>query len=640
MRQLIQDLQYALRMLAKNPAFTLAVVLMLALGIGVNASVFSFIDFMLLQPLPVPEANRIVVVSRGDTTLFSHPDYSDYRNRTRAFTALAASTPTEASFDLEGQSEAITAEAVSASYQDVMRVPLVRGQWFTDEDQPVAVISYGAWQRRFHGDSKVLGKQVRCLAHWYTVVGVAPPDYTGIFAPMKTDLWVPRRYWVSQTPRLAAQAKDRSAHEVMIFGRLQPGVTATRAAANLNAVDLQIRNDNRAAAKPNTPLTVSTVHGAADSGNRKESIPVAVLLMAVVALVLMVACVNIGNLLLARGAARQRELAIRVAMGASRLCILRQLMTENAVLALAGAAGGLVLGAWTNRLLESLTPSLVIGTSFELRTSSRAIIFVLAVTFLATLLFGLLPAWHSTRTDVFPMLKGESGLRRRFRLVLLLSAGLLLRSTLRLQGTDPGFAVNNRLYAFTYVSPPEFTPETGLKFYAKTLDDLRALPGVRNVALTHFLPFLDEGSDCVSDGRLTPFEATLGTIDSGYFTTMKIPLLAGRDFSPLDISGSPPVVIVNQSLADRLWPGRRAVGQHLRIGCRQPSTAEVVGIARDSKTRSPVGAGSSAFLSPVFPKLYWPSHSRCGDDFQSNCHGRDSTQDAAAGEQKRTDLSN
>src|SRR5438552_3742417 len=197
------------------------------------------------------------------------------------------------------------------------------------------------------------------------------------------------------------------------------------------------------------------------------------------------------------------------------------------------------------------------------------------------------------------MLKCESGLRRRFRLrdaslagqiaislVLLLSAGLLLRSTLRLQGTDPGFAVNNRLYAFTYVSPPEFTPETGLKFYAKTLDDLRALPGVRNVALRHFLPFLDEGSDCVSDGRLTPFEATLGTIDSGYFTTMKIPLLAGRDFSPLDISGSPPVVIVNQSLADRLWPGRRAVGQHLRIGCRQPSTAEVVGIARDSKTRS------------------------------------------------------
>ena len=181
-----------------------------------------------------------------------------------------------------------------------------------------------------------------------------------------------------------------------------------------------------------------------------------------------------------------------------------------------------MLGAWTNRLLESLRPSLVIGTSFELRTSSRAIIFVLAVTFLATLLFGLLPAWHSTRTDVFPMLKGESGLRSRFRLrgaslagqiavslVLLLSAGLLLRSVRRLQVTDPGFAVGNRLYAWTYISPPEFTRETGPKFYANTLNDLRALPGVRRAALTHFLPLLDEGSECVSGSHLDSFEATL-----------------------------------------------------------------------------------------------------------------------------------
>jgi len=209
------------------------------------------------------------------------------------------------------------------------------------------------------------------------------------------------------------------------------------------------------------------------------------------------------------------------------------------------------------------------------------------------------------------MLKGESGLRSRFRLrgaslagqiavslVLLLSAGLLLRSVRRLQVTDPGFAVGNRLYAWTYISPPEFTRETGPKFYAKTLNDLRALPGVRSAALTHFLPLLDEGSECVSGSHLDSFEATLGTIDSGYLRTMKISLLAGRDFSPPDTSVSPRVVIVNESLADRLWPGRSAVGQFLRVGCRQPATAEVVGIVRDSKTRSLSEAPHPHFYRP------------------------------------------
>jgi hypothetical protein len=278
MGTLFQDLKFGLRMLAKNPGFTAVAVLTLALGIGVNASVFSYLDFMLLRPLSLPGANRVVEVTRGATTFFSYPDYADYRDRSQAFAALAAVTPTEATFDLEGRSEAITAEAVSASYEDVMRAPLVLGRWFTDEDQPVAVISYNAWQRRFHADPNVLGKAVRSTAQWYTVIGVAPAEFTGLLAPMKTDLWVPLRYWSRQIPRITAEMNDRSAHRVMIFGLLGAGVTPVQAAANLGEIDVQIRKETPARGEFLTPLAVTTVHGAPNLDSRKESIPVIALL--------------------------------------------------------------------------------------------------------------------------------------------------------------------------------------------------------------------------------------------------------------------------------------------------------------------------------------------------------------------------
>jgi putative ABC transport system permease protein len=331
----------------------------------------------------------------------------------------------------------------------------------------------------------------------------------------------------------------------------------------------------------------------------------------VVALVLLIACVNVGNLVLARGATRQRELSIRTALGASRLSLMRQLMVESFLLALAGGFGGLVVGAWTNRLLERLVPSLLLGMSLQLRVDARVMAFTLSVTLLATLLFGLLPAWHSARNEVFTALKGEAGLRQRFRLrhaslagqvaislILLLAAGLFLRSILRLQATNPGFAIENRLYAWTYISPPEFTPETGRRFYAKTLEDLRAIPGVRSAALAHFLPLLDEGSDCVSDGVAPQLDATRGTIDTGYLATMKIPLLEGRDFSATDGPKSPPVVIVNETLAHRLWPQGGALGQRLAIGCHEPTSAQVVGMARDSKVRSLSEAPHPHFYRP------------------------------------------
>jgi predicted permease len=587
----------------------------LALGIGTNASVFSFFDVVALRPLAAPAANQVAVVHRGESTRFSYPNYLAYRNGNQVFTALAATFPTEATLGFEGRSDVITAEAVSANYQSVMRVPLTLGRWFSNEDEPEAVISYRVWVTRFHSDPKVLGTQVRSISEWYTVVGVAPPDFTGVVAPRPTDLWVPLRYWARPFPAIVKRLHDRMNKTVMMFGRLRNHVTPRQAGANLSAIEAQIRNQDSAVQI--APLTVTVVHGTPDIGNRKLLLPFIALFAAVAILVLLIACANIGNLLLARGAARQRELAVRVALGAGRLRIVRQLMTESLLLAIMGGLGGLVLGAWTNGILETLRPALPIRVSLRLSMDTRVVVFTLAVTLMTMLLFGLLPAWHSTRADPYANLKGRANLYHHSRLrqvslvaqvaislLLLLCAGLFLRTIVHLRSVNPGFAVKDRLYAWTFVSPPEFTRKTGPLFYRRAVEDLRALSGVESVGLTHFLPLVfDEGSDCISSGASPVLHAARGTIGPGYLKTMEIPLLQGRDFSVTDTADGPPVVIVNETLAQRFWPRQSAVGHSILIGCKKPETAEVVGVARDSRVLS-LSEGPVPYFYQPFSQHY------------------------------------
>jgi putative ABC transport system permease protein len=596
--ELAQDLRHGLRQLRRNPGFTVVAVLTLALGIGVNTSVFSFLDAVALRSLTVPRANRVVVVRRGDATRFSYPHYVNYRDGNHSFTALAATFPTEATLDFEGQSEPITAEAVSANYETVMRIPLFLGHWFTNEDEPEAVISYRAWMTRFHSDPKVLGKQVRSISEWYTVVGVAPRDFTGVFAPDPTELWVPLRYWAKPFPGIVRRFHDPSNPTVMIFGRLGNGVSAEQATANLRAIDTQIPEPN--SETRSTPLTATIVQGAPDTGNRNQLMPIIWLFAGVALLVLLIACANIGNLILARGSARQREIAIRVALGAGRLRVVRQLMTETFLLALMGGAGGLTLATWTDHFLESLSPAMLIRVSLRLSIDARIVGFTLLLTLLTMFLLGLLPAWHTSRSDVYAALKGDNIPPRQFQLrqvslvaqvaiclLLLVCAGLFVRSIVRLRDVNPGFAVKNRLYAWTFISPPDFTRKTGPQFYKRAVERLRYLPGVRNAGLVHFLPLVfDDGSDCVSSGGAAILHVTHGTIGPGYLKTMEIPLLDGRDFSAEDGPGSPSVVIANETLASRFWPHQNAVGRRILIGCKKPETAEVVGVTRDSKVLS------------------------------------------------------
>ena len=617
---LLRDLRYGARILRNSPGFTFLAVLCLSLGIGVNTSIFTVLDFALLRPLPVNEPDRMTILSRAGNPLIPYPDYLNYRDRSQAFTDLAASLPTESSLEANDETHLAAAEAVSGNYSQTMKVSTALGRWFTDENEPVAVLSYAAWRRFFSGDPGIVGKRVRSESQSYTVIGVAPPTFTGIYTPIETEIWVPLSVWANQYPDARAHLLDR-AHpwpRVMVFGRLRAEVRPLVAAASLNSVDAPARPENpRTSESATAPLMLEIIHGAPSPVTRRGAVPFMTLLLLVVGIVLLIACVNVGNLLLARGVARERELSMRTALGASPARLLRQLLIETLLLSLLGTLGGLLLGDWSNRLLNVLFASLPVEAQvalhMDLSVNSRVFTFALALSFVCTLFCGLFPAWGAVHRDVYPVLKGGSAPKQRTRLrhvsqvaqvalslILLLCSGLFLHSIYRMRATDPGFAVRNHLYMLTFVSAPEFTPATGLEFYAQTLAHLRSLPGVRSAALTRFLPLTATGqeTDCVSTDGSSPFTATLGVISPGFLSTMQIPLLRGRDFNAGDTSASPAVVLVSQNLARRLWPNGSAVGQHLRFGCVDKMNAEVLGVVRDTNIRALGEAAQPHFYRP------------------------------------------
>ncbi|HUI57974.1 MAG TPA: ABC transporter permease [Bryobacteraceae bacterium] len=496
----MHDFALVIRLLRKSPSFTLLALLCLALGIGVNTSIFSLLDSIYLRPLPVGNADRVAVLSRGASPLFPYSEYRALRDRNQSLEGLAISQPEESDLSFEGNAMLIGAEPVSANYAAVLGARTGMGRWFTREDEPLAVISYHVWQQLFHGDPGVLGKTIRSESHSYTVVGVAPPEFAGIYAPLRIDLWVPFRYWAGN------QADN---HRGMVLACLKRGVGVSQAAAELNAAATLIHRENPEMAKDaRAPLLLELVRGIPNPVGRRQAMPVVVLLMAVVALVLFIACMNVGNLLVARGMGRQREIAVRLALGAGRARVLRQLMTENLTLGILGGAAGVLVGYATNRLLVAALPMLPFGEAFriDLPLDCRVLFYTGSVALLTALLFGLLPALQSSRSDLAAVLKGANiaGGRLRLRLAmitgqialslaLLLTAGLFARLIVRFHNLDPGFASGNRLYAPAFVPAPRFTPASGRIFYDQTLARLRALPGVRSASLTTRLPLYAAG---------------------------------------------------------------------------------------------------------------------------------------------------
>lgn len=611
-QDLRSDLRYALRQIKRSPGFAITAIVCLGLGIGANTAIFSGLNSVLFRGLPVADPDRLLVLTRGGNTSFSYPDAQDFQSRARSVSALTASLPMESDLDIDGVSEFIAAEVVAPNYGEVIGVTPVAGRWFANETEPSAVISYAVWQKRFRGNADVIGKTVRSEAQSYTIVGVAPRAFTGIFSPYRTDLWVP----VRTRPRLTTLLNDRSRGMVMIFARLAATTTPSQVSAELNSIATQLAVEHGASTELQSPIVAERVRGIPNAGGRRLVGMSASMLMIVVTVVLLIACVNVGNLLLVRGSVRRRELAVRQALGASKSRLTRQLLAESFVLAIGGGATGLALAFWTTKILQSVMPAAQSTFPIELDLSidARVIGFATALSFATTLMCGLMPAWRGAHTTGVAGFSGEIGgsvKRRRpvgliaqvvLSFVLLLVAGSVIETVRRLQATDPGFAINGRLYAYIY-APSAPSPDAGRQLYADVIDRLRALPGILSASQTSVLPLMPSGSDCVAVAGGSQLRASTNDVDLGYFKTMGIGLIAGRDFSTVDLPREASTIVVTDSLAKRLWTNASPIGEQMLIGCDKPQASTVIGVVRDSAVRSVGESPQPRFYRP-FARQY------------------------------------
>ncbi len=608
-----RDLRQSFRQFRRSPGFTVLAVSCLGLAIGVNTSIFGVLNSVLLRPMPVAQPDRLIVVSRGDEAGFSYAVYRDFRDRSRTLSGLTVSFPMESDLDIDGDGTFVAAEVVSGDYGKVVGAQMARGRWFTNDTDPVAVISHAAWQRHFNLSPDILGRTVRSESQSYTVIGVTAPEFNGTFSPLRTDLWVP----IHTRPWIAASLEERATSRFMLFGRLRDDITPAQASLELNAIDAQLRTEGAAPSEVTPPIIVDQVRGIANLGNRRRAQVTAVFLTVIVALVLLIACVNVGNLLLVRGAVRQREFALRRALGASRVRVLQQLLTESLMLAVAGGVCGVVLARWSNALLERSLPLLqgIFPIQMNFDIDWRVITFATLVSLATTVLCGLTPAWRASRTDGLVAFKGEivvGGPRRRpiglvaqvvMSFVLMLVAATFVQALVRMQTADPGFAVTGRLYAYAYISTPEMSLATRRQILSRAIDELRALPGVRTAAVSDSLPLMPTASNCAARADGPPISITSWSVDPGYFGTMGISLVAGRDFAPSDNPSDAPVVIVNERLASGLWPNRSPIGERVQIGCKDTEPAMVVGVVRNSSIRS-LGENPQPHLYYPFPQRY------------------------------------
>lgn len=607
-----QDFHYALRVLRRNPGYALTAMVCLALGIGVNATVFTMVNELFWQTLPLPQADRLAMIGRtGEEMTCSYRDYIEFERRTaepagRLFSGLAAFDGMATSLDSEGVSQIVMAQAVTANFADTLRLPAQVGRWFSPEDDrpgsdPVAVLSDGAWTRRFGRKMSAIGQRVRIESQWYRVIGVAPPSFLGVSPPHAAEIWIP---FTSQpyVRELLTNAGERERPKVQLIGRLAAGVTLRAAEAELTSVDAQIRREFPRKDASNGKLTAAVAAGASMPAAREVAATIATLLLSVTGVVLLIACVNVANLLLSRSAVRRHEMAVRQALGAGRWRLVRQTLAEGLVLAAGGALLGLVVGVWANRLLARSLPALphVGKVNLDLTVNWRVAAFAAAAALVSALLFSLAPAIEHARPNLTLSLQSEARGWRRMRqrdvyvvaqvalsLCLLIAATLLVRALEHARSIEPGFAMDHRLAARIYVSEPEYTPETGKLFFARLLERVRSTPGVQSAAISYGTPLNFGDSTCSAVDRAErPRRTGSDIVTPGYFQTIAIPMVRGRAFDVTDRLESPAVVVVNETLARRYWPDDNPIGKTVWLGCdvKGPRTmAEVVGVAKDAK---------------------------------------------------------
>ena len=636
MHRLSRDLQYGVRLLLKNPGFALVAVMTLTLGIGANTAIFSLVDELLVRPLPVahPEqlANLSVASKHGFDLGFSRPAYLDYRDRNDVFSGLIAIHNTAVSFRAGDQTERIDATLVTGNYFSVLGVDMALGRGFLPEEDetpnthPVAVISYQMWKKRFNADPKTIDKTMSLNGHEFTIVGVAPAEFSGTDRGYAPELYIPTMMLAQAAPSMGDDTvSSRKYMWLTMSGRLKPGVTLQQAEAAMTALFEEISGP-RASGLLAGARMVAKDGRRGDTGRVNDlSFPLK-LLMAVVGLVLLIACANVANLLLARATARQKEIAVRVAVGASRSQIIRQMLTEGLLLSLIGASGGLLLALWLTDLLRTYAPPNNAGNvAFDAKLNLRVLGFALALSLLTTLIFGLAPALSASRLDLVPSLKDDAGSRgwnpRRLRLknvlviaqvalcfVVLVSAGLCLRSLHNLNTIDAGFDTTKVFVMSVDPGSNGYDEPRGRTFYGELGPRVASLPGVESVSLALLVP-LGGGSMIRLFDKLEGYQAQPGEtftipyniVDENYFKTMGVPLIAGRSFGRQDNTAGPLVAVVNEAMVRKYWADTNPIGKHIDLsGPNNPLKApEVVGVVRDSKYRDLTEEPEPAFFLPL-----------------------------------------
>jgi predicted permease len=614
-----RDIRFGARTLRRNPAFAVAAILTLALGIGANTAIFSLIDEILLRPFPLPHPEQLTQVysfnrKTGSFVSGSYPDYENFRHQSHSFRQLAAYVRLQLDVTFGGHVERISVEAVTDNYFAMLDLPPLAGRTIGGEDElagaPVAMIGETLWRQRFGGDAAALGKQIAIEDHRFTIVGVVPKRFQGTNLNWgdPPEVWIPLHTCPLVVPGFAAaDIFHRRLPWLVLTGRLLPTATVAQAGAELETVAAGIARDQPATNRDLTarafPLSRSKFWP-----SYRESLARSLLVFAGAAgLVLLLACANVSNLLLQRALKRRREFAVRLAIGAGRVGLVRQLMAESLLLAVPAFGCALVVAQVLEELLLHFPGAFGVSLALDLSLEKRVLFFSMAVSLATTMLFGLVPAFQATRPEVWPALKdsgngapshGRDWLRRglvvvqvAFSVVLLLGGGLFARSLLKAYAVDAGFREQNLLIA-DFSFPVSASVERVRAFRRDLLDRVSALPGVQSAALTS-TPLLSaihvtqevsgatEAADVVAS-------ANSDLVGPGFLRTLGIPLIRGREFTIRDDGQSPKVAIVNQTLAARLWPGGDAVGQTivLRQG-RSPAVPRViVGIARDAKYHS------------------------------------------------------
>src|SRR5262245_25616177 len=612
MQTLIQDLRFGARTLLKKPGFTLIAIITLGLGIGANTAIFSLVNTVMLRPLPVAAADRIVEViplGKGSNIgAFSYPLYKDFRDKNEVLDGLATYFFAPMSLSRNGVNERAWGYLVSGNYFDVLGLRAIRGRMFTQEEDrvpganPVAVVSYGCWQRRFGGASNLVGKTIKLNGHDFTIVGVAPEGFRGTVLIYEPEIYAPMMMAKQIAPTDSNWLENRGNSGIFGFGRLKKGVTTTQARESLNLLMSQFARERQEL----EGMTFSvTPPGLVIPMLRDGTLGFAGVLMVTVGLVLLIACVNLANLLLARAAQRRKEIAIRLSLGAGRLRIVRQLLTETVTLSLAGGVVGWAIATWMIELVAAFKPPVDFNLLIDLKPDWRVMVFTLVVSFITGALFGLAPALQASKVDLLPALKNEAALggyrRSRFRnalvvaqvalsLLLLIAAGLIVRSLQQTQMLGPGFEVENRITMSVDLGLQGYDEARGREFYKQLIARVESLPGVRAASYINALPLSLNfsggtvyvvGQPHAPASYLPPLPA--GEFWPRYFETMGIPMLQGREFTMRDDKEGSRFVIVNETFAQRFWPGQPPIGKHLSRGGPDGQRFEVVGVVKDGK---------------------------------------------------------